>query len=219
MPHWLDEAYSSAITKQDIGLVHRNLSFAPIVSCLISFIFNKKGRFIDFGGGYGLLTRIMRDKGYEYYRYDTYCENLFAKDFDKVSPASPDYELLTAFELFEHLVNPVEELKEMLKWSTNIFFSTEIQKPDLKSPEDWWYIMPETGQHIAFYTVKSLRLLGEKFNLNFYTNGVNLHLFTKNKISPIKFKLSTTYLSAKLLDYFASKNESLLMKDYNLSKV
>jgi hypothetical protein len=218
-PYWLAEAYGDAITKQDIGLVNRNISMTPIVSCLISFLFNKNKKFIDYGGGYGLLTRMMRDRGYDFYRFDTYCENLFARNFDRSLPSTEfKYELLTAFELFEHLVDPVHELREMLKWSDNIFFSTNIQIPDLKSASDWWYVMPETGQHIALYTTKSLQILAEDHGLNFYTNGIDLHLFTTKKISKVKFRILTKYRCARFLDHFASKNGSLTLIDSYLSK-
>jgi hypothetical protein len=214
-PFWLNEAYASAINTQDIGLMYRNMAIAPVLSSLIKFFFNRKGKFLDYGGGYGMLTRIMRDKGYNYYRYDTYCENIFAKRFDlSSSGAALEYELLTAFEVFEHLVDPISEVESMLKWSKNIFFSTELQPTEVSSPEDWWYVMPETGQHIAFYTIKSLRLLGEKYGLNFYTNGFNLHLFTKMKINSFAFKFILNYRLAKLSDMFL-KNKSLLMKDFN----
>ena len=218
-PHWLNEAYESAITSLDIGIMYRNMCIYPILTSILRFFFNPKGKYVDYGGGYGILTRIMRDKGYDFYRYDTYCQNIFAKDFDKTNPESADqYELLTAFEVFEHLENPSAELEKMLKWSTNIFFSTELQQTKINSPDDWWYIIPETGQHIAFYTVKSLQLLGEKYGLNFYTNGVNLHMFTKLKISPLLFKLFAKYRIAKIIDMIPSKNKSLLMTDFESLK-
>ena len=218
-PFWLDEAYQSAIAGQDIGLVYRNMIIAPILSTLINYHFNKDGKYIDYGGGYGMLTRIMRDKGFDFYRYDAYCENIFAKGFDSLKPEeNPVYELLSSFEVFEHLVDPVGDLEKMSKWSTNIFFSTELQPEKLNSADDWWYIMPETGQHIALYTEKSLRHLGQTFGLNFYTNGSNLHLFTKQKLNQPLFKLLVTYRIAHLLYLFARGKRSLLMKDYELIK-
>ncbi|MDB5023992.1 MAG: glycosyl transferase group 1 [Mucilaginibacter sp.] len=218
-PYWLNEAYSNAITNQDIGLVSRNLVVAPILSCLLTFCFDKKQKFLDYGGGYGLLTRIMRDKGYNYFLFDTYCENVFAKGFDLTLPGiKPEYEILSSFEVFEHLVDPVSELEKMLKWSESIFFSTDLQPSKLDSADDWWYVIPETGQHITFYTYKSLRLLGEKYNLNFYSNGINLHLFTKKKINALLFKIITNYRIAKLLDLLPFKNRSLLTEDFEVSK-
>lgn len=218
-PYWLDEAYNSAIANQDIGLLNRNLVIAPILSCVITYFVDKRGKFIDYGGGYGVLTRIMRDKGYDFYRYDTYCENIFAKEFDYKAPnISPDYELLSSFEVFEHLADPTSELEKMLTWSDNIFFSTEIQPDKLNSPDDWWYIVPETGQHIAFYTLKSLQILGEKFGLNFYTNGATLHLFTKRKLNKFIVKSILKYRIAKFLDLALLNKKSLLISDYNSIK-
>jgi len=218
-PYWLQEAYGSAITKQDIGLINRNLVTFPILSLLINYFFDKARKFIDYGGGYGMLTRIMRDKGYDYYRFDTYCENIFAKNFDAENPGtSPDYELLTAFEVFEHLEDPSGELEKMLNWSSNIFFSTEIQPANVNSPADWWYVMPETGQHIALYTIKALQALGKKHGFNFYTNGTNLHLFTRKKINSWLFKLIMKYRAAKVLNLFTPGNGSYLMKDFALIK-
>jgi hypothetical protein len=218
-PYWLDEAYNNAIANQDIGLLNRNLVISPILSCLITYCFDNKGKFIDYGGGYGVLTRIMRDKGYDFYRYDTYCENIFAKEFDHKAPGtSPDYTLLSSFEVFEHLINPIDELEKMLKWSDNIFFSTEIQPNKLNSAGDWWYIVPETGQHIAFYTVKSLQVLSEKFGLNLYTDGATLHLFTKKKLNKLIIKSILKYRVAKFLDLALLNKRSLLMSDYNLIK-
>jgi 2-polyprenyl-3-methyl-5-hydroxy-6-metoxy-1,4-benzoquinol methylase len=218
-PFWLDEAYTDAIANQDIGLISRNLTIAPILSSLIKFSFDKNGRFLDYGGGYGMLTRMMRDKGYDYYRFDTFCENVFAKHFDVHAPSSqPDYELVTAFEVFEHLSDPLSELENILEYGKSVFFSTELQPAKLQTVTDWWYIVPETGQHIAFYTIKSLRLLAAKFSLNFYTNGFNLHLFTKKKINPWVFGLLMKYHTAKIIDVIPSKTESLLMKDYQIMK-
>lgn len=216
-PFWLQEAYSSAITKQDVGLLMRNLFISPILSCLINHYFDRNRNFIDYGGGYGVLTRIMRDQGYRFANYDTYCENIFSKGFDETMPNEcPDYELLTSFEVFEHLVDPASELEKMLKWSSNIFFSSELQPPVVNSPNDWWYIMPETGQHIAFYTAKSLQLLGEKFGLNYYTNNFNLHLFTKKKINPLLYRVIIKRRAAILLNLITSNKQSLTMADYHL---
>src|SRR6187551_714050 len=100
-PYWLQEAYSSAITVQDIGLVSRNYLYAQICRSIIKLFFSRKTKFLDYGGGYGMFVRLMRDKGFDFYRYDTYCKNMFAEGFD--DKGELDYELITAFEVFEHL--------------------------------------------------------------------------------------------------------------------
>lgn len=189
-PYWLEEAYGSAITKLDVGLIYRNLELSKTLErILLQKHFNPNGKFIDYGGGYGMYVRLMRDKGFDFYRQDNYCENIFAEYFDIDDLQSTEkFELLTSFEVFEHLANPEDEIKTMLTLSDSIFFSTELQPGNSPAqPEDWWYFVPETGQHIAFYTVKALQHLADHFSLNFYTNGVNLHLFTKKTFAENPF--------------------------------
>jgi hypothetical protein len=106
----------------------------------------------------------------------------------------------------------------MLELSDNIFFSTEIQNGPLVKPDNWWYVMPETGQHIALYSVKSLGAMAEKLNLNFYTNGVNYHLLTKKNLNKTLFKLILKYKVACLLDRLLSNPASKLQEDYKLVK-
>lgn len=213
---WINEAYEDAITKQDIGLLYRNRIITPILKTLIKVFFNKKNKFIDYGAGYGVLVRIMRDYGYDMYRYDKYCSNIFADGFDHDEKTR--YELLTAFEVFEHLVDPMVEVEFMLNFSDNIFFSTEIQPLKNVLPGNWWYIMPETGQHIALYSLQSLIQIALRYNLNFYSNGKNLHLFTKKKINGNIFKLLVRHKLAIIFDNILSDPKSLIMKDYNAIK-
>jgi hypothetical protein len=38
---------------------------------------------LDFSGGHGILTRIMRGYGFNFFHYDESTENLFASGFDR----------------------------------------------------------------------------------------------------------------------------------------
>ncbi|SDD39949.1 class I SAM-dependent methyltransferase [Pedobacter soli] len=223
-PYWLDEAYSSAITKLDVGLVMRNEGLRNSASRIITKYFNADARFLDYAGGYGLFTRMMRDKGFDFYHTDRYCENIFAEYFDLENVnAAPDFELVTAFEIFEHLVNPVQDIERILTYSNNLLFTTEIIPQQFK---DWWYISPETGQHIAFYTIASLQYLADKFGYNFYTDEQSTHLFTKTTLKKNPFQEEELpYLikkiKAKLDRYFRRNNperESLLHHDWDFIK-
>jgi hypothetical protein len=212
----LDEAYKSAITSLDIGLIGRNIGISKRLSSLILTHFDKDGRFLDYGGGYGMLVRIMRDSGFDFYRFDTYCDNLFARHFDLEDSKSSNFELLTAFELFEHLENPAEELTKMLQYSDSIFFSTElVPSQQLKSVKDWWYFTPETGQHIALYSEQSLHALARRFNCNYYTDGKTLHLITRRKLNPSLFRFSINPRVARVVAKVRNQ-KSLLSNDFNL---
>lgn len=213
-PFWLDEAYSQAINSNDVGLVDRNILNSKISSALIAVFFNQDAKFIDYGGGYGLFVRLMRDLGFDFYRYDSHCENLFARDFEADSDVKNTYEILTAFELFEHLVNPLDEIEKMLKYSRNILFTTELIPANNPQPGSWWYYIPEYGQHVSFYSIKTLSVIAEKYSLNLYSDGRSLHLFTASKISPLFFRLVTKQKKLiSLLNAF-NQRDSLISADY-----
>ncbi|RBL93819.1 class I SAM-dependent methyltransferase [Chitinophaga flava] len=215
-PFWLNEAYESAITSLDLGLLSRNNYTVPITNSILHRFFDIRKKFVDYGGGYGVFVRLMRDKGLDFYRQDMYCENVFAKHFDlQDAPQDQRFELLTAFEVFEHLVDPVAELEKMLKLSDNILFSTELQpRPDV-NVENWWYFVPETGQHVSLYSQHSLEMLAQKFSLNYYTNNINIHLFTKKKINEKMFSLLTKYKVSKAYNLVFSRQPSLLPVDFS----
>jgi len=201
-PYWLNEAYSQAIANLDVGLVERNFKLAPLTGRIIDKNFDHRGLFLDFAGGYGMFTRLMRDKGFNFYHTDKYCQNLFAEYFDIscIGTGTP-FELITTFEVFEHLSNPIDEIAELFSYSDNILFSTELvpDKPII-SAEDWWYFVPLIGQHIAFYTPAALQYIAQKNGAHFYTNGSNLHLFTKKALAsnPFAKKARDPFLLRKL---------------------
>jgi hypothetical protein len=228
-PYWLEESYHSAIADMDIGYLSRNLIYRDFVSSFITGNkqFNPDAAFLDYGGGYGAFVRLMRDNGFNFYREDKYCQNIFAKYFDvKDITINQPFEMVTCFEVFEHLADPMPEIEKILHYSKSVLFSTELQ-PDteLKSPDDWWYFSPESGQHISFYTKKSLETMAEKYRLNFYTNGVSTHIFTdktldRNYLKKL-FNVKKITLTSKIYNRFLKKikkknlvRESFLQKDF-----
>ena len=186
-PFWLEESYKSAINVIDTGILDRNLYFGKVVSSLIFFFFNKDKKFLDYAGGYGIFTRLMRDFGYDFYWSDKYSDNLMARGFEKVS-VEENFEAITVFEVFEHLVNPLPEIEKMLSISTNIFFSTTLLPAQVPGPGEWWYYGFSHGQHVSFYSKRTLEIIASKYGLNFYSFG-EIHLFTKKKINRLLFSM------------------------------
>ncbi|MEH2449611.1 MAG: glycosyltransferase [Nostoc sp.] len=185
-PYWLAEAYYDAIAKSDVGLVFRNHYCSQKASQIIFNLFDHKAKFLDYGGGYGLFVSVMRELGFDFYWFDQFCNNFFAQGFE--INRNDYYELVTAFEVFEHFINPIEEIENILLFSRNILFSTEILPTDNPKPNEWWYYVPSEGQHVSIYTIKSLLIIAEKYNLNFYSsntsnNGISLHLLTEKKLA------------------------------------
>jgi glycosyltransferase involved in cell wall biosynthesis len=207
-PYWLDEAYSQPIASSDVGLAYRNLSFSQFTKNLLFNLFNHQEKFLDYGGGYGLFVRLMRDAGFDFYWFDKFCQNLFAQGFEVDATKNNPFELVTAFEVFEHLVHPISELEYILRFSRNILFSTELLPESNPQPDEWWYYVLHEGQHIAIYTAKSLAIIAAKFNLNLYSNGSSLHLLTEKELPDNVFEQLAQ-------GEFAAVNKvSLLQNDY-----
>jgi len=76
--YWLEEAYSEVINRSDIGLLARNLDLSKTTKAILLFLFDKKKLFLDYGAGYGVFVRLMRDFGFDFYWMDKYSDNLFA---------------------------------------------------------------------------------------------------------------------------------------------
>jgi len=214
-PHWLKEAYSNPISIIDTGIMARNIGMSKITAVVLYFLFNKYGKFLDFAGGYGFLTRLMRDIGFDFYWHDPYSPNLVARGFESKSN-SLKYELLTSFESFEHFVEPIQEFENMIKFSDNILFSTELLSSTLPKPGEWWYYALESGQHISFYSYRTLKYIAQKHNMNLCSNGRGIHMFTKNK--KINNKLFVFLLKLQrfgLFFYVRKKIKSLTVGDMN----
>lgn len=187
-PYWLAEAHDQAVSALDVGLVRRNLDFAARLGDLLAQHFNSGGRFLDYAGGYGLMVRLMRDAGYDFQRHDPFCANIFAQEFDVPDLSGQRFELITAFELLEHLEAPVPVVERLLGHADSLLFSTRLQpEPVPTGVDDWWYFWPQTGQHVTFYTLPALRCLARQTQTFLHTDGTGLHLLTRRDfaVSPL----------------------------------
>jgi len=191
-PYWLEEAYKDPVSIYDTGMVYRGMLWSSILKRIISKLFDRKAKYLDYGGGTGLLVRMMRDSGYDFYRYDPYGTNIFARGFDASDLEEfGKFELLTAFEVFEHVEKPLESIEEMFGFSETIIFSTLLQPLDsrLLNPEEWTYFAPQTGQHISFYTKRSLESIASTFSCNLYSDEEDVHILTKRELKLSKNKM------------------------------
>jgi len=180
-PYWLKEAYKESINLSDTGILSRNIHLSEITAAVLYLFFDRNARYLDYAGGYGVLTRLMRDFGFDYYWHDLFTRNLFARGFEYCKEVGK-VDLVTAFEVFEHFTDPASELERMLALSRNILFSTELLPAKIPNPGEWWYYDPEHGQHVSFYSYASLLRLAGKHGLRLCSNGKNVHLLTENAI-------------------------------------
>ena len=190
-PHWLSEAYTSAIASTDTGLVKRNISISAKLACTLYFCFRERGdgRYVDIAGGYGMLTRLMRDYGFDFFWQDKYCENLLAEGFEYFKDNS-QITAVTAFEVLEHIERPVEFIKNaMSEFDVDtLIFSTVLYQGSPPNPNDWWYYGFASGQHIGFFQRKTLQFIGQCLNLKL-SSANNIHVLSRTKVSETLLKI------------------------------
>lgn len=211
-PEWLDQAYSSAINNCDTGIMVRNLANSRLVAATLHSLGLTTGTVVDCAGGYGILVRLLRDRGIDAYWSDPYCKNALAVGFEFNGESA---DLVTAFEAFEHFVNPEIELKKLFEIAPNVLLSTELIAAPAPAAENWWYYGLDHGQHIGFFRVQTLQYLAERFHKNLCTDGRGRHLFSDKPISTRKWKTNT--LIERFIPGFFSRNlPSRVWSDFEL---
>jgi len=185
-PTWLDRAYTSPINPSDTGIMARNLSNVRIVMATLSLLGSRSGKVVDYAGGHGFLVRLLRDVGVDALWADPYTENLVARGFEYTGQQRVT--LVTAFEAFEHFMNPVEEMQKLISIAPNILFTTDLAPTPTPMPSEWWYYGLDHGQHIGFYKVDTLQYLADRFGLYLLSDG-SVHLFTRKKYPLYKWRL------------------------------
>lgn len=210
-PFWLGESYVESINIYDTGVIERNIFFSKIIATILFFLFDKNAKYLDFGGGYGILTRLMRDTGFNFYWQDPYTQNLMAKGFE-YNENVKNIEGITCFEVFEHFTEPIKELESMLRISKNILFSTELLPGVVPPINRWSYYGFEHGQHISFYSFKSLKFIARKYKLNLYSTG-SIHLFTEQRFNPLIFKILVKLAGRGLFIFVKKRMKSKTFSD------
>jgi hypothetical protein len=212
-PFWLEEAYCDAISRTDTGLVQRNAVIGSRLASLILAHFDPQAAYLDLAGGYGLLVRLMRDRGFDFYWSDKYCSNLLARGFEAEMAQGP-FKALTAFEVREHVPDPIAFVSDaMLEHSSDtLVFSTLLYEGKSAPPKDWWYYSFETGQHISFYQERTFREIAARLNLSFHTSR-GLHILTRcpKRFGDIGVRLSG--LARKALRSIVEKPVSKTLAD------
>lgn len=211
-PYWLDEAYADrAIAALDTGIVMRNLWLADAVDALLRWRFSKVRTALDYGGGTGLFVRLMRDRGHDFRWTDPYCENLFALSFEANAGAA--FDLVTCFEVAEHLVDPLPVFRQLTERAPVLIFSTELLPPNNPRPGEWHYYTPETGHHVGFYTAASLEGLAKRLGRHFASDGRMLHAFTAEPLNPRWLRVVAKQRRARRLLRLAGKRQPLTWSD------
>src|SRR5690606_8306587 len=80
--------------------------------------------YLDYGGGAGMFVRMMRDRGFNFWWSDKYCENIYSQKFSIQESVKNEIvlEAITAFEVFEHLSEPQKTIDDLLKRTNTLIF-------------------------------------------------------------------------------------------------
>lgn len=188
-PYWLDEAYSSNLSILDTGAVQRNLQNLA-AAYLVSKVFGVSDA-LDFGGGDGLLCRLLRDYNVNCYVKDRYAIPTYGQGFSEPNFAVPN--LVLAFEVFEHFAAPARELEDLFQLRPTVLLaSTEIYR---QQPADWWYLASESGQHLFFYSERAVQLIAARFDYSYLLSGGFVLFVRKSNHSAFKSVLAKILLS------------------------
>lgn len=170
-PTWLEEAYAKRGIGFDNSMATRTIQLViDTIALLHQFRFDREKLFVDFGGGTGIFTRLMRDHGFNFFHHDKYEEPYFSGRFTlpDLDPYRPH--VVTAFEVFEHLPEPAQTIHSLLiKAPELVLFGTDIfhAPPSL----DWPYLALPSGQHVFFYSEKALEKTAARYGYVFRNLG------------------------------------------------
>lgn len=190
LPFWLDEAYASNLGDRDCGAAQRNLhNFAACYS--MARIWGARTA-IDFGGGDGLLTRLLRDRHVDCHVEDKYGSPTYALAFARPEGLHPD--ALFAFEVFEHFVEPAKEIAALFARQPKILFGTTGRFTGQGA--DWWYLSHQSGHHVFFFSSRALSHVARVHDYVLIEQGAFFLFVRRDAYSPVKAMLSRRMLSS-----------------------
>ena len=217
-PYWLDEAYAEAnLALVDTGPAWRSVNHQAVIYISARILgFPTTASIVDYGGGTGLLCRLLRDRGFDARVFDAYASNDLARGFED-NGARPD--ILCSFEVAEHFANPKADMATNFdRRAALLIIGTETYR---REGPNWWYISPETGQHVFFYSPEGMQYLAATHGY-YYEHVCNVHFFLDRpmtrlegallgrSVSPFGLKLVRAYLGYSLTNACAARDATLL---------
>ena len=139
--------------------------------------FKKQGEVLDFGSGPNPVLKYILDHhyGFKTHIYDYY----YHKD-EKVF--NHKYDVITSTEVFEHLWDPIKELKRLLNClkPDGILAIMTLFRPKTKEEVfNWFYIRDPS--HVIFYSEESFKYLAKMLNLKIIFSNHKRYIILKKK--------------------------------------
>jgi hypothetical protein len=177
-PDWLPQSFSAELNELDLGSVARCLSVADFVTATFS---SDRGttRLLDWGGGDGLLTRLLRERGFDCVWHDPFVQPRYVGD--SIYIEGDHTGIVVASEVFLHLTDPLYALRSLLAISEVVVITAVV--PPKQIEPNWWYLMPESGQHVSFYPIVSLKELARLTGTQLSSDRRFFHVFSHRRLS------------------------------------
>ncbi len=155
---WLKDAYYGDYSiRFDEGRMLRNMVVYKLVRRLTKSFFNEKDiTLLDYGSGEGVLCDLLKRSRTNYIvgNYDPQ-----VKRFSELPRGK--FDIVMCIEVLEHLEDVYKfykDIKRALDEDSIFVCSTDLYQPG-KHDKMWPYLSTEIGQHITFWTKKSIQYL------------------------------------------------------------
>lgn len=134
-------------------------------------------RHLDYGGGNGSLSHILKKKEWNSSFYEPFSDSNYQLPSEK-------FNLITSFEVFEHVPDPhklMHDLNQLTAEDGIIFFTTLLSDKNIITNNrlSWWYASPRNG-HINLFSKKSLNQLANQYDYQLFSFSDGLHLMLKS---------------------------------------
>lgn len=175
---WSDDDFSKLIYNGDYSKVDPDcIDVRPKANAnmlLKAFSLPANVAHLDYGGGTGRLCELLTVAGWRSSSVDPYSSHA-----QSTPPDGQRFGLITAFEVFEHVVDPHALIKDIKRFLDNpglIVFSTLLNDGEITQGGklNWWYAAPRNG-HISLFSRESLFHLARQHGLYFYSFSRDLH--------------------------------------------
>lgn len=169
---YLDNIYNNEYIKADPSYTNERPEFcyrwfSPMLNN------DRSISILDYGAGNNRFREILHKQGYQAESWDPMWKKEITFDADK------KFDVITAFEVFEHTPTPWETMKQVIDFLNpehgSIVFSTLINDIIGQEGSNYWYLAPRNG-HVCMHSSKSLAYMFDKLGMELQSFSPSQHI-------------------------------------------